>query len=315
MSAVHQETTQKQSAVGVRLRQGGRAVTSDDSEMQLRGVLESISNRFWSGWGYATLSTDKGETVKITGALEGHVAGTSVIVRGAFKESNYGRQLECSSIVVDSVSGELTVIRAWARKNCEEYVNELTAALHGIHAAQRWERLSDPSFLVSARFEQEAARSIAAAAKMYLLLIEAKKGLMTKGFTDHEAEKMCDFYGERVEQKLESDPFAVVLDGILGFNRIDGFVAGKLPRNEPKRLWAAMLQALVSAQQNGHTAQPPMAVFKDAATMAGVYPETVAAAGLPPQIVEYKDHYQLRGTQWAETIIARFVTEALRIVP
>src|SRR4051812_28687788 len=120
---LEEERTLTRSIGGVRLR-SEVAVAEDGELVELRGILESLSNRFWSGWGFGVLTTDRGQ-IKITGALEGHVAGTSLIVRGAFKETAYGRQLDCSSIVVDSVSGDLTVIRSWAKKACPDFVDDV----------------------------------------------------------------------------------------------------------------------------------------------------------------------------------------------
>lgn len=286
---------------------------AEGQEVELRGVLETISNRFYrGGWGYGTLVTDHGRTVKITGALEGHVAGTSLIVRGQYKESAYGLQLDCSGIVVDSVSGELAVIAAWARKHMKEHKEEVLRVVRPKPPADRWPFLCEAKNLIQGGFSEELATKVARAAKFYLLLIETKKGLMEHGFTDHEAEEMCATYGDKVEQVLETDPFDMVLRGIITFNRMDAVDDGRTARNGSRRLQAAVVQALASAQRQGHTAVYPKGVYKEAADMAGVYPEAIVHAGLPQQAVMYNGRLQLRRVAWAEQDIAVWVLEAMR---
>jgi hypothetical protein len=257
------------------------------------------------------LTTDQGQ-VKITGALEGHVAGTSVVVRGAFKETAYGKQLDCSSIVVDSVSGELTVIRSWARKVCAEFAEDIVALMRAKPIDERWAALCDPVQLVCRSIGEDEAKTIARYAKNYLALIVAKKGLMEKGFTDNEAEKLCARYGGYVEQKVEEDPYGIVIDRTLGFNRVDVVVNGRIVRNDPRRLGAAMVQALKAAGSNGHTAATAAWVQKEAAAMAGVYVEAVRSTKLPAEIVASETVLQLRGVASAEISIAKWIAAAAR---
>jgi hypothetical protein len=288
-------------------------MANDGQEVQLKGILESLSNRFWSGWGFGVLVTDEG-SVKITGALEGHVAGTSLIVRGQYKESPYGRQLDCSSIVVDSVSGDMSVIRAWARKSCREHEAEVVRVTRNLEAAERWPLLADATSLAAVEMAEDVARKISVLAASYLLLIATKKGLMEKGFTDNEAEAMFRAYGERVEAVLEEDPYGIVIDRILSFSRVDVVVAGRIVRNDPRRLHAAQVQALVASLRNGHTAVSPKGVEREAAEIAGVYVDAIRTAGRPrSQIYEYDGKLQLRGYAYAEQDIATWVVEAMKL--
>lgn len=285
----------------------------DGQEVELRGILETISNRFYSGgWGFGTLSTDKG-VVKITGTLEGHVAGSSLIVRGSYKSTTYGLQLDCSSIVVDSVSGDMNVIRSWARKHCAEHEFDIVTLCRHLDDSERWPILADEDRILSEGISKEAAAAIASGAKAYLWLIAAKKGLMEKGFTDREAEKMCTIYGERVMTVLEEDPYSIVIERIVPFGRIDVVVDGRISRADPKRMQAAVVQALSGALRNGHTAVDPKGVRQEAAQMAGVYPDAVERAGLPTRAVRTFDgKLQLRASAYAEADIAAWVMEAVR---
>lgn len=284
-----------------------------EQEVELRGILESISNRFWGGWGYGTLLTADRGTIKIVGALEGHVSGTSVIVRGSYKQSNYGRQLDCSSIVVDSVSGELSVVRSWARKALKDAESDVVWIARQVPVAERWAFLADFDKLLAAGVESELAHRIATLAKSYLLLIEAKKGLMQQGFTDKEAETLCSAYGEKVMKQLEEDPYGIVIDRNLSFGRVDTVVGGRIVRNDRRRLHAAVVQALVSTMRNGHTAAAPAAIMKEAAEMASVYPDAIIAVGHPvSQVALYDGKLQLRVASWAEQDVACWVLEAMK---
>lgn len=298
---------------GVRLR-AEATVAEEGAAVELRGVLDSISNRFYTGgWGYGVLYTDSGY-IQITGTLEGHVKGTSLIVRGAFKESSYGRQLECSSIIVDQVSGDLTVIRSWARKYVKDHEAEIVAAARRQPIEERWTFLCNRDALVGAGLAEDVAVEVAQGAKLYLILIETKKELMAKGFTDNEAEKLCQNYGgSKVMGILEQDPYAIVIDRVLAFTRIDTVVDGKVPRNLARRLHAALVQALVSAQRNGHMACDPRGATHEAAGLAGVYQDAIQAAGLPTAIVQYDGKLQLRSAAYSERDIAEWVMAAMKL--
>lgn len=283
-----------------------------DGEVELRGILDTISNRFWNGWGYGTLSTDRG-VVKITGTLEGHIAGTSLVVRGVYKNSPYGRQLDCSSIIVDVVSGQLNVICAWARKNAKEHEDALLRALRHVPIDARWVRLTEAAWLEKQGFETDAARFIATEAAYYLKFIETKKGLMEQGFTDHEAEALCARYRETVLELFECDPYLFVLERVVGFSRVDTVVNGRVWRTDVRRLHAAVVQALASAQKNGHTAASPRGVQKEAAQLAGVYLDALEEVGFPQrQVVAFEGLWQLRTTAWAEQDIAAWIGEAMK---
>lgn len=311
VEVIEEELTLRRSKGKVRLPSEVR-VGEDGQEVELRGILEVISNRFYvGGWGYGTLATDRGN-IKITGTLEGHVVGTSIVVRGAFKDTPYGNQLDCSSIIVDSVSGDMTVIAAWARKNCKEHLADIVRVTKYQGHNERWTFLCDPEMLVAAGIGDEEARSIAGAARSYLKLIETKKGLMEKGFTDREATVLCKAHGELVLEIFEADPYGIVIDRILAFSRIDVVVNGRFPRNDKRRLHAALVQALVAAARNGHTAMPPKGAMKEAAEIAGVYVDALQGAGLPKQIVIYGANLQLKTTAWAEQDIATWAIEAMK---
>jgi hypothetical protein len=281
-------------------------------DVELRGVLSTISARFYAGgWGFGTLQTDDG-LVKITGTLEGHVEGTSLVVRGAFKDTAYGRQLDCSSIIVDSVSGNLAVIRAWARRQCPDYIDDIERVCRKAVPRERWAVLSSEIELCKAGLQLAKAAAIAAVAQSYLALIRTKKGLMELGFTDSESEKLCKTYGEQVNRVLSEDPYVVVLGRALSFSRVDAVMAGRTPRNHPRRLHAAQVQALLDGQRYGHTAMVPVAVEQEAADMAGVYREAIATAGVPREIVSYDGWYQLRSVAAHEQSIATWFVEAMK---
>lgn len=289
-------------------------VGADGQEVELRGILESISNRFYSGgWGFGTLQTEQG-LVKITGTLEGHVAGTSLVVRGSYKDSNYGLQLDCTSIVVDSVSGDMHVIRSWVRKACKDHESEVVRVTRMLDAAERWPLLANAKELERAGLAEDVARLVGSLAKAYLKLIETKKGLMELGFTDHEAEAMCAAYGETVMQVLADEPYSIVLDRILAFHRVDAVVAGRVPRNHPPRLQAALVQALAGGLRNGHTAMSPKGAQQEAAEIAGVYLDAMLRIEIPKkQITTYDGKLQLRPTAWAEADIAAWIWEAVKL--
>lgn len=289
---------------------------SEGVEVELRGILEKISNRFWNGWGFGELSTDQG-LIKITGALEGHVAGTSLIVRGSYKESNYGRQLDCSAIVVDSVSGDINVIRAWVRKafpDSPEIEVQVMRLCRFLDRTERWDILVDAARLRKEGFSAEEAAKVSLHAQGYLRFIELKKGLMEKGFTDREAEHMWECYGEEVLEVLEQDPYSFVIDRIIAFNRIDSVVSERFPRNDEQRLRAAMVQALVGGLKNGHTALEPLAVMAEAAELTGVYVDAVRQVEPPwGTIVQFEGKMQLRAAARAEENIAEWILRAVEL--
>jgi hypothetical protein len=288
-------------------------VSTDGQEVELRGILDSISNRFYrGGWGFGTLYTDRG-IVKITGTLEGHVTGTSLVVRGAYKDTTYGRQLDCSSIIVDQVSGEMNVIRSWARRHAKEFESDVVRVTKSLEPEERWKFLADAEQLVRAGFDDDVAHELAGRAKSYLLLIETKKGLMEQGFSDQEAEKLCAHYKEGVLRILDEDPYGIVIDRVLAFTRIDTVVDGKVARNDVRRLHAAVVQSLVGAMRNGHTAVDPKGAQREAADIAGVYIDAVQNAGLPKVVVLFNDKLQLRTTAWNEQDIAAWLIEAMKI--
>lgn len=281
-------------------------------EVELRGVLDSISNRFYTGgWGWGTLYTDQG-IIRITGSLEGHVVGTSLVVRGGYKDTAYGRQLDCSSIRVDSISGNLEVIRAWLRKYCKDADEETVVELcRPLRLEQRWPLLTDKDALETAGLSAEEAVRISSAAELYMVMIALKRGLMEKGFSDHEADKLATRYGEDINVILEADCYRPVIEQVISFNRMDVVIGAEMPRNHPRRLQAAMVQALVRSMRNGHTAQVPRAVYKEAAEMADVYIDAVESAEKPREIVVYNDRLQLRSIAYAEQAIASWVIEAV----
>ena len=292
------------------------------AEVELRGVLDTISNRFYTGgWGFGTLYTDQG-MVRITGSLEGHVAGTSLVVRGNYKDTAYGKQLDCSTIMVDSVSGNLEVIRAWLRKHVADADEEKVVSIcRPYRLEDRWPLLTNAEKLEHAGLSAADAVKFARAAAYYLLMIELKKGLMEKGFHDQEANKLTAHYGVDVNDVLEADCFLAVCERVVTFNRMDAVLGQGFPRNHPRRLQAAMVQALVGAMRNGHTAQVWRAVNREAAEMAGVYPDTVRAVPLPKEIVSHGEDpghvenaelVQLRSVGYLEQGIAKWVVEAMK---
>lgn len=283
------------------------------TEVELRGVLDTISNRFYTGgWGWGTLYTDQG-IVRITGALEGHVAGTSLVVRGAYKDTAYGRQLDCSSIMVDAVSGNLEVIRSWLRRYCPEVDEDLIVRIcKPLKLDARWPLLVDAHALVRAGLGEELAAALAASAANYLLMIELKKGLMEKGFTDQEADRLLLHYRDDVNAVLEADCFRATIERVVAFHRIDLVLGQGHPRNHARRLQAAMVQALVGAMRNGHTARLPTGVYREAAELAGVYPETVKAVDIPREVIAYEGLLQLRSVAYCEQDIATWVVEAMK---
>ena len=286
---------------------------SEEQVVELRGVLESVSARFWSGWGFATLQSEDGRLVKITGTLEGHVAGSSVLVRGVYVESRYGRQLDCSSIAVDSVSGELAVIRGWARRSVKGLEHDVVTRMRRIAIKDRWAVLSSEALLIDAGFACDDAKKIAEAARGYLLFIEAKRGLMERGFTDKESAALWTRYDESVLQVVDQDPYLPVLEGVLGFARVDVVLGGPFPRTHERRLHAAQVAAVLSVQRLGHTATLPSAMVKEAAQLAGVYTDAVERSGRPTRYVARFDHYvQLKSTAHAEADIAAWIGEATR---
>jgi len=289
-------------------------VPSEGEEVELRGVIESLGSRFYSGgWGHGTLVTEEGPT-KITGTLEGHVPGTSVVVRGIYKDSKYGLSLACSSIIVDAVSGEMNVIRAWAKKYVREHEAQIVAAIRFKPAAQRWEMLANAAALEELDIETETAAAIAGKARQYIALVETKKGLMEKGFSDLEAELLITRYRDDVLVVLENDPWLVVCERILAFTRIDATVGADTPRVDEMRMAAAIVQSLVSAQRNGHTAVAPRAVLDDAAKIAGVFVDAVSRVGLPIRYVRlFAGFWQLASMAYAEADIAAWMSEAMRL--
>lgn len=285
----------------------------DGQEVELRGVLDSLSSRFYSGgWGFGTILTEHG-AVKITGTLEGHVVGTSIAIRGTYKTTAYGQQVDCSSIVVDAVGGEIHVIRAWARKYCQELETEVVRVCRVQKPEDRWAVLTNVEQLQAAGFSEEQARVVALNAKTYLLIIEMKRELMQRGFSDREAQKMLDAYGpEDVFVILEEDPFGIVIDRVLPFSRIDA-VAANVPRGDRRRLHAAQVQTLVGQMRNGHTALRPRAVMKEAAEIAGVYPDKIQAVGYPREIVDRGDFWQLASTAEVEEQVADWLAFAMKL--
>lgn len=287
----------------------------DGREVEFKGILESVSKRFYTGgWGFGILRTETGQ-VKITGALEGHVTGTSLRVRGAFAESKYGTQLQCTAIVVDSVSNELPVIASWATKYCKDYFVEIHRACRDTDPEDRWELLKSAELLRKVGFSEEAAVFVSEEATKYLIMIQQKLELMEMGFTDKEAEELANTYGLDAKKTLDEDPYLVVLDRVLVFTRVDAVVGERYPRTTPRRLDAAMVQALASELRNGHTAMPPEAVVSSAATLAGVFEKAVellANKGLTSRITRYGDLWQLSDVARTEKKIARWVVTALR---
>lgn len=278
--------------------------------VELRGILISVSNRFYTnGWGFGQLQTDTA-IMKITGALEGHVQGTSVIVKGKYKTTTYGTEIECSSIMVDSVSGELPVLQAWARKRCKEHEAAVMHAVRQVPTDSRWALLTDAHALQGVGVEECASVDIAVAAQLYLQSIKTMRELMELGFTDNEAERLFARYEEHAMQKIEEDPYGVVLERVVPFARVDIVVASRFDRNDKRRLQAAMVQALVGLLRDGHTAGGRLAVQKHAADGAGVYTDAIVRTPLPYQIVERGDFLQLRKVAGQEHTIADWLRRA-----
>jgi hypothetical protein len=278
--------------------------------VELRGILIGVSNRFYTnGWGYGQLQTDT-TIMKITGALEGHVQGTSVIVKGKYKTTQYGTEVECSSIMVDSVSGELSVLQAWARKRCKEHEDAVMRAVRQRPVAERWALLLDVHALQSAGVEECAAIDIAVAAQLYMQSIKMQRELMELGFTDNEAEKLFARYEDGAMKKIEEDPYGVVIERVVAFTRVDTVVANRFDRNDGRRLQAALVQALVGLLRDGHTAGGRLAVQKHAADGAGVYVDAIVRTKLPYQIVERGDFLQLRTIAQQEHTIAHWINAA-----
>jgi hypothetical protein len=298
----------------VRLPREGKMEDSDtfspSGVVELRGILISISNRFYTnGWGWAQLQTDT-TVVKVTGALEGHVQGTSVIVKGKYKTTQYGTEVECSSIMVDSVSGELSVLQAWARKRCKEHEVAVMQAVRQVSAPDRWALLVDMHSLQARGVEETASIDIAVAAELYLQSIKMQRELMELGFTDNEAEKIFGRYEEAAMKKIEEDPYGVVLERVLPFTRVDSVVSSRFDRNDSRRLQAAMVHALVGLLRDGHTAGNRFAVQKHAADGAGVYVDAIVRTKLPYQIMERGDFLQLRTISKQEGTIAKWIHAA-----
>ncbi len=293
----------------------GGLVPENGKEVEFKGVLESLSKRFYTGgWGYGVLRTEKGQ-VKITGALEGHVPGTSVRVRGAFAESKYGTQLQCTAIVVDSVSGDLPVVAAWATKYCKDYFVEIHRACRNLEPEDRWEFIQDKERLLLSGFTEEAAQFVSEEAKNYFAMIQTKLELMEMGLTDKEAELLVQSYGLDAKSIMEDDPYLVVLDRVLVFTRVDAVVGERYTRLHPRRLDAALVQAIASELNNGHTAVYPEGAIKGAAALAGVFPIAIEGwitKGLTNRIVMTGELMQLSDVARIERNIARWVGKALR---
>ncbi len=290
-----------------------RAEAHDGGAVELRGILMTLSNRFYTGgWGYGQLQTERHEIVKITGNLEGHVVGTSLIVRGEYKDGKFGRELACSSIMVDSVSGELNVVHAWARKHCKKYEKTVLMVMRGVPAEERWEALVDVKRLMRAPMSEDDALAIANAAVTYLASIQTKRALMEKGFTDAEADRLYGRYKEKAVSVIDEDPYRSVLERVLPFGRVDAVVSARFARNDPQRLRAAQVQALVGLLRDGHTCASRFSMQQLAADIAGLYPEEIIRVGVPRAIVEFEDgDVQLKKLARQETAIARWVARAL----
>jgi len=284
-----------------------------DGEIEMRGVLEQVSNRFYSrGWGFGTLLTEKGP-IKIVGTLEGHVAGTSLIVRGTYKDSAYGRQLDCSSIIVDSVSGDLTVVRGFLRKNkaLRDHETEILFVVRDLTSDERWIALQDAGVLQKLGLERELARIVETEVTLYFVLITTKRGLMEQGLTDKEADALVLKYHTDAVRRLREDPWGIVVARVLAFQRVEAVVGRhSYPRVYPRRLQAAVVQALAGQLRNGHTAVPHDAVMREAANIASVYPDAVARAPLPWEAVMVfgDDLLQLKAAGYAEADIAAWIT-------
>lgn len=298
----------------------GERGAEDDEDVaggaaELRGVLIDLSKRFYTGgWGYGQLRLEDGGVLKITGTLEGHVAGTSLVVRGTYKTSKYGRELECTSIIVDSVSGALTVIEAWAHKWCRDHEEVVIRAIRHVREPdKRWGVLVDHEQLQELGVAEEDACAIAIAAQAYLASIKLKRALMELGFTDAEAEALYGRYKIEAVRVIEDDPYLAVLERVLAFNRIDAVVGERFRRDEPQRLRAAQVQALVGMLRDGHTAQQLYGVQKVAADIAGVYVDAIIRCGPPTQIWVQGDYWQLRRAAYQENDIARWIARAAQL--
>lgn len=316
---------------------------ADGQTVELKGILSEVSSRSWAGgWSHGTLRTIEDGEIKITGILEGQVRGSCLLVRGTYiEDAKWGPQIKCSSILVDSVSNDVYVITAWAEQtfkpsdddeNLPEGVT-VAALVAGIATIcedyedeERWATLCSEVQL-RVYFESRVAALVSKRANSYIKGIEAKRDLMNLGFTAREAEKIYKFYGLTSVPDWRREPYEVVISDVLGFARADAVVDAledlDVSPTDVKRLIAAMLQALRSAARNGHTALPEHAMIKEAADIAGVYPEAVQRA-IPhlvivgaltiqkPDLAKFEDMFQLPDTARNEDVIARWVVAAAR---
>jgi hypothetical protein len=306
----------------------------------MRGILTEISSRFWSNsWGYGTLKSKEHGEFKVTGTLEGHVRGTCLIVRGEYtEEGKYGAQIKCNSILVDSVSNDVYVIRAWAiqtfkhdddtedtKEEQSELVESLADICYKIDEADRWNVLCDEVLLEELGMDPKFAHKVAKSANLYVKGIEAKRDLMKLSFTSREAEKIYAFYGDSAVSDWVRDPYEVTIRDVVGFARADAVVGAtpdiSVSPTDTQRLIAAMLQALRAASRNGHTALKEPALLKEAAEIAGVYEEAVyramshvvwvgAQTIQRPHLARFGQLVQLPDTAEHEETIAQWIATA-----
>jgi hypothetical protein len=238
------------------------------------------------------------------------VTGTSLIVRGSFKESAYGRQLDCTSIIVDSVSGQLSVVRSFVRKtkSLRDWETEILFVVRELEPDERWEVLKRADKLTVLGLDVALAKKVAEEVNIYFALITTKRGLMEKGFTDEEADALVGSYGTEALLMLDEDPYGIVIERVLAFQRVDAVVGDRHPRTLPRRLHGAIVQALSGQLRNGHTAVPPDAVLREAASIASCYVDAVERVGLPEAVVRrYGALLQLRAAAHAEADIAAWI--------
>lgn len=263
--------------------------------VEIKGVISDLNPRVWArGWTTGKLRALATRTeYKITGILEGYVAGTRVTVRGIWKEDpKYGGSIAVDAVLVDELTGDAVVVESWFAKKLPDYFPVSYRVTAHVPADRRWEVLRSADELMAIGIEKEDAEKVAAEVDQYLRDLEAMKHIMAKGFTEQEASRILSEYRTQAELVMEADIYTFVHDEVVPFHRVD-LVAQEqygVERSAVPRICASVAAALIDAARNGHTGLGIHEACEEGAKHAGLYPDIVREV-LP----ECMQHFRIYG--------------------
>jgi exodeoxyribonuclease V alpha subunit len=231
----------------------------------LHGEVTSISKRFWSeGWGFGQVRVmsiesesflKKGDTIKITGPLQGLTVGDHVVATGDFTEDSYGVSFKCKSVLKDTPRDKDSAKR-WIIDTFPQIGPQRATEMIRKFGDRIWDVIeTTPRDLCSIKgITAERADEIAAAWTLHKSKREKHMALYAMGLTQREA-SLVDKTDLTLEEIKKEPFFLYLMIPSMTFVRCD-LIASKAeadPRSNI-RLTAAAVQATKEAAYDGHTA-------------------------------------------------------------